>query len=212
MTVFQNRYAPKDFGDLIFADPNTRQRLKDFADNKRHNSIIFHGPYGTAKSTTARILVEERTRGIEFGGVDFYRGGEVDQKTRSLIERTWMIEQLSGVQIPVSVVDEVDTVPENVQYAFRSDIDTRADRGCFIFTTNKIHRVDHGLVDRCDVIELPAANTDHWRLRAQWILAQEGVAMPYERLEELLATCDGSIRDLLRALEDAVLHHRRKAA
>ncbi len=52
--TFQQKYTPQSFGDLIFPDSNTRQRLLEFANNKRHGSLIFHGPYGTAKTTTAK--------------------------------------------------------------------------------------------------------------------------------------------------------------
>lgn len=210
--IFQNNHAPASFNDLIFPDSNTRQRLRDFAYNKRHNSIIFYGPYGTAKSTTARILIEERTRGLEYGGIDFHRACDVTFDTLRTIQNQRRVEQLCGVLLPVSMIDEVDKVPDDVQYAFRWDLDMHSDQGCFVFTTNELHRVDPGLIDRCDVIELPAANTEHWFARAQEILKQEGVVMSDLKLRALLQTCDGSIRDLMRALEDAVLKDRRHAA
>ncbi|MBO9422368.1 AAA family ATPase [Labrenzia sp. R4_2] len=212
MLIFEKKYAPTCFNDLIFPDLNTRQRLQDFADNKRHNSIILHGPYGTAKSTTANILVEERTKGLEYGGVDFHRACNVTHETCDIIHRKWMIEKLCGVQLPVSVFDEADRINSDILYAFRWDIDMRSDLGCFIFTTNRIDRMDPGLVDRCDVVELPAANTGHWFNRARWILNQENKPLSDKKLRNLLATCDGSIRDLMRALEDAVSKARRDAA
>lgn len=210
--VFQKKHAPTSFGDLIFPDLNTRQRLRDFADNKRHGSILFHGPYGTAKSTTAKVLIEERTRGLAYGGIDFHKASDVNVDTLRSIQKQRMLEQLCGVQLPVSVIDEVDKVPDNLQYAFRWDLDMHADQGCFIFTTNNLHKVDPGIVDRCDIIELPAANTEHWFDRARDILEQEGVSMSDAKLKALLETCDGSIRDLVRSLEDAVLKAQREAA
>ena len=71
MMIFQQKYNPHTFNDLIFPDRNTRQRLREFADNERHNSFIFYGPYGTAKTTTATMLASMRSQGLEYGGVDF---------------------------------------------------------------------------------------------------------------------------------------------
>jgi DNA polymerase III delta prime subunit len=205
MMIFQHKYMPQTFNDLIFPDVNTRQRLQEFADNERHNSLIFYGPYGTAKTTTAMMLVSMRSQGLEYGGVDFYQASEINDKTFDRIANSRSIQQMCGVEMPVTIIDEIDQVSEALQYKLRWDIDHHSDRGCFIFTTNKLHILDSGLVDRCDVVELPAANTSQWFNRARWILDQEGVTMSDAKLQALLDTCDGSIRDLMRALEDASL-------
>lgn len=203
--IFQQKYTPQTFDDLIFSDTNTRQRLKEFANNQRHGSLIFHGPYGTAKTTTAKMLVESRSSGDQYGGIDFYRAFELDDTAFTRIQNTQSMQQMCGVQMPVTIVDEIDQVETAIQNKLRWQLDLHSNQGCFIFTTNNLHKVDQGLVDRCDVVELPAANTQHWFDRARWILDSEGVKMADTKLQALLNTCDGSIRDLLRALEDAVL-------
>lgn len=205
MMIFQHKYMPQTFNDLIFPDKNTRQRLTEFANNARHNSLIFYGPYGTAKTTTATLLASMRSQGLEYGGVDFYQASEIDDKTFDRIANSRSMQQMCGVQIPVTIIDEIDQVSGDLQYKLRWEIDHYSDQGCFIFTTNKLHVLDPGLVDRCDVVELPAANTSQWFNRARWILDQEGVTMSDAKLQALLDTCDGSIRDLMRALEDASL-------
>ena len=205
MMIFERKYAPQNFGDLIFPDSNTRQRVWEFGNKLRHNSLIFHGPYGTAKTTTARMLNAMRTEGLAAGDADFYRASDITRDSFDRIANVQGMQRLAGVTMPVTIVDEIDQVDEKLQYQLRWQLDMRSEQGCFIFTTNKLHRVDPGLVDRCDVIELPAANTDHWFERAKHILQQEGVAMPEAKLRALLSTCDGSIRDLMRSLEDAVL-------
>lgn len=207
--IFEKKYAPRKFEDLVFPDSNTRQRLWEYANNKRHNSIIFHGPYGTAKTTTARMLVELRSAGLEFGGVDFYRASDVSRETFTRISNVRFLQQGCGVEMPVTIIDEVDKVPESIQYQLRWDLDIRSDHGCYIFTTNKLFNVDPGVVDRCDVVELPAANSSDWLERVRWILSQENVEVPEGKLLSLLDTCDGSIRDLMRLLEDIVIRNPR---
>lgn len=212
MMIFERKYAPQNFGDLIFPDSNTRQRVWEFGNNLRHNSLIFHGPYGTAKTTTARMLNALRTEGLQAGDADFYRASDITRDSFDRIANVQGMQRLAGVTMPVTIVDEIDQVDEKLQYQLRWQLDMRSEQGCFIFTTNKLHRVDPGLVDRCDVIELPAANTDHWFERAKHILQQEGVSMSDAKLSALLSTCDGSIRDLMRSLEDAVLRSPKMAA
>lgn len=209
MMIFEKKYAPQTFGDLISPDSKTRQRIWEFANNKRHNSLIFHGPYGTAKTTTARMLEQMRAGDAEYGGTAFYRAYDIEAETFERIGNIQHIQRMAGVKMPMTIVDEIDQVNQRLQYQLRWQLDMHSDTGCFVFTTNKLFNVDPGLVDRCDVIELPAANTEHWFERARWILDQEGAQVSDEKLKALLNTCDGSIRDLMRALEDAALRYPR---
>lgn len=211
MMIFEKKYAPRMFNDLIFPDSNTRQRLWEFGKNLRHSSLIFHGPYGTAKTTTARVLNEMREAGLQAGGVDFYRASDITASTFVKMNNTHAIKRLAGVQVPVTIIDEIDQVDQKLQYKLRWELDMNSDQGCFIFTTNKLHAVDKGLVDRCDEVNLPALNTAQWRARAMWVLQQEGVTISEEKLDALIATCNGSIRDLMRSLEDVVLRRLRAA-
>ncbi len=209
--TFQQKYTPQSFGDLIFPDSNTRQRLLEFANNKRHGSLIFHGPYGTAKTTTAKILTEMRSEGLTYGGIDFYRACDLTHKSFERIANTRSMQVFADVIMPVTIVDEIDQVPPDLQYKLRWELDIQSNKGCFIFTTNKLHNVDAGLVDRCDVVQLPSTTTSHWFNRARKILNSEGVGMSDQKLQALLNTCDGSIRDLMRALEGATVRYPRAA-
>lgn len=208
MQIFQNKYAPQTLDDLILPNTNTRQRLEEFAQNLRHGSLIFHGPHGTAKTTTARMLERLRAGDAEYGGVDFYRASDLTVKSFERIENMQAVQRLAGVQMPITIIDEIDRVDEDVQYLLRWQLDMHSDKGCFIMTTNKLHRVYTGVVDSCDVIEMPTANNTVWLNRAHWILKQEGVTLSNSKLLQLLSTCDGSIRDLMRALEDVVVRER----
>jgi len=209
MMIFEKKYAPKTFGDLIFPDASTKQRVWEYANNERHDSLILHGPYGTAKTTTARIVDKTRATSDDYNNFSFYKGCDMTFDSFDHIHNDQTLLRLSTMEMPVTIIDEVDQIPPEIQYKLRWEVDMRGDQGCFIFTTNKLHNVEKGLVDRCDVIELPAVNTDHWFDRARWMLEQEGVRISDAKLKALLDTCDGSIRDLLRTLQDAALRHPR---
>lgn len=137
MTTFSNKYAPRSFDDLIFPDSNTRQRIWEFAHNKRHSSLLLHGPYGTAKSTTARLLAKMRAKDAVHGSDDFYRAHDISAGSFERISNTQMLQRLAGVPMPLSIIDEIDQVEDKLQYRLRWELDIHANRGCFVFTTNK---------------------------------------------------------------------------
>ena len=126
--TFQQKYTPQSFGDLIFPDSNTRQRLLEFANNKRHGSLIFHGPYGTAKTTTAKILTEMRSEGLTYGGIDFYRACDLTHKSFERISNTRSMQVFADVIMPVTIVDEIDQVPSDLQYKLRWELDIQSNK------------------------------------------------------------------------------------
>jgi DNA polymerase III delta prime subunit len=205
-TPFEQRYAPKVFGDLIFHNSNDRTRCLQYAQNRRDNCILFHGPNGTGKSAAAKLLVGEREQGVGYDWPEIIQSTSLDKESISKIRMDFNYQRsFGGVRMPVAIIDEIDHADRKIQYDLRWEIDERPEFGCFIFTTNRLDMVEPGLRDRCMKIEMPSANMDQWRGRARSILNQEGVTISDSKLDELLATNDGSVRDLLRLLEDVVM-------
>ena len=57
---FEERHKPQRFTDLVFAHDAVRQKLALYAQYQMHGNLLLHGAYGTAKSVTARVIVQER--------------------------------------------------------------------------------------------------------------------------------------------------------
>ena len=52
------KYVPKNLGEVIYPNDATERRIDGFATGKLSGHVILCGPNGTAKSTTARLLVD----------------------------------------------------------------------------------------------------------------------------------------------------------
>ena len=202
---FMDKHAPQGLDDLIFVDDHTQQRVGQYARSERIGNIVLKGPKGTAKSTTAKIIAE--TVAGDDWSVPVYQAADMDESTIERLERDWNWGRLGGVKTPYVVIEEVDQLSPKLQRKLRATVDTYS-HGKVIMTTNNDHAVDGPLLDRCDVMEMPAANTDQWLGRARGIFDEEGVSITDAQLRALLATCNGSIRDLMRALEDYVLANK----
>jgi MoxR-like ATPase len=54
----KNKYAPASLNDVVFPSAATELRVKSIADGSLNGHVIFHGPRGTAKTTTANLLAQ----------------------------------------------------------------------------------------------------------------------------------------------------------
>jgi DNA polymerase III delta prime subunit len=205
---FIDKYRPTSVSETVFNDAATHKRVEQYATGKRAGNIILQGPKGTTKSTTARIICEELARNVDCGyPVPVYQASGLTLENMDKIWNDWSWQRSQGMENPYVIIEEVDQLTAKAQHKLRSMLD-EASVGKAIMTTNNIHAVDVPLVDRCDEIEMPLANTDMWFDRARTILDAEGVECSNEQLQALLKTCNGSIRDLMNALEDYVLERK----
>ena len=205
---FMKKYAPKSVDDLVFADRATQVRAEQYASGKRSGNIVLHGPKGSAKSTTARIITESKIAAADCeNNYPVHHGSNMTAADIDGLWADWNWQICQGVKNPYTVIEEADQLSPANQRRLRGVLD-ETEIGKVILTTNHIHNLDEPLVDRCDDIEMPMANTDAWLDAASEILKAEGVDYTKKQLKDLLASGNGSIRDMMRGLEDFVLERK----
>lgn len=209
--MFVKDHIPTSFDELVFEDQAAADRLRQYAENRRHGHVIMSGEYGTGKSTAAQVIANSRCPDdAQTLPVDIYTGPELaDDIVNNLkrIERGWTVQKMSGVEHPVAIVDEVDQLSVLQQYKLRAFMDraSRMEMGSIIMTTNHLSHVDKGLINRCDHVDIHSLSPETMVNRCREILDREGIGMGDVELGELLETTDGSWRDALRAIEDSIL-------
>lgn len=201
-------HEPTCVDDLILPDAHITKRVSQYASGKRHGNIILHGPKGTGKSATARVIADTRSKAAASTyPIPVYNGADVDEHTFARMYNEWNWQRINGVSNPYIIIDEVDKLSVSLQQKLRAVLDSTA-IGNVIMTTNHIHRVDEPLVDRCDDIELPPINIDDWYEKAVGWLSEEGIKIDDDVLKEVLSTNNGTIRDLKRTIEDVICEYK----
>ena len=197
---------PKTVGDMIFVDAYTEKRIRQYAEGRRKHNIILHGPMGTGKSATAKVIADSvRKNGIFDYPTQVYNGADSDDATLKKIERDFDFQR--NADAAYVIIDEVDRLTATQQVKLRAFLDNTK-IGNIIMTTNNIHNIDGPLADRCDVIEFPAIDAQQWRSRVEEWLRDEGVAATDEQIDAVIDTNNGTIRDLINGVTDIVLEHK----
>ena len=199
--TFNSKYQPKSVEDLFFNNTADQKRVNQYASGKRWGNILFYGPKGTGKSTAARIICEAC-------GADavIYRASEISIDSFNKISNEFNLLRLQGATSPYLVIEEADEMSRPTQRKFRGFMDQTETYGKFILTTNNYHMLEAPLVDRCDAIELLNPRVDKVLPKATEILRKEGKDLDVDTVRALLSAGDGSIRRMMRNLEDIVLN------
>jgi len=199
------KHHPKTVDDLVIEDPDTRQRIAEYATGIRNENLILHGPRGTGKTTAAEVIA--RTRCDDPDLVRTYIGADFTTDCFDTILNDWQWQQINGVDNPTVIIDEIDQIKPIDQHRMRSFVE-RHQWGTVIGTTNNPHKLDRPLIDRFDLVELPPVGVEPWVKQACKIFTAEGVEHTADIARKIVATTNGSIRDTLRAIQDYVIAKR----
>jgi replication-associated recombination protein RarA len=206
--INENEFRPQSLEECVIGDPRSRGLLSELVSNRLpfpafgKCGILLHGPYGTGKSTTARLLPElmECARG---GSDAYYNEHKCAQGTNgSLLMTTiqhatsFMTSNASGLHY--TVLDEVDNLTDAAQASLKAIMDSK--HGVFILATNHLPEVNAGVVDRCHLIHMVAARPDDWLPLVRRVISAFGAQVPADSvLVPVIAQCAGSARAILAA-------------
>ena len=189
---------------MVFNDPATENRVRQYATGKRVGNIILHGPKGTGKTTAAKQIVQtifdahdNPNAAPEFHATQFDKLKDLEAR----IYGEWNLQRACGVKNPYVIINEADQLSQEKLRHIRGMID-ETEIGQFIFTTNNIHAFDEPLLDRCDDIEMPPIDIEAWRSKVYEWLADNKISVDADIVERMLKTNTGTIRDLKRIIED----------
>ena len=209
-----DKYQPKDLRDIVFPDDDTRTLVTSIAQGYPPDHLILHGPHGTGKSALVQAMIEEakKTTSVDVfsrHGSQFEAKSQVQNIVKEIDIRYCTVNWNNERR--VLVIDEVDMLSDFAQRQLCNIIDNNHYQVQVLMTTNYLDGLDGRLRDRADKIHIPHLPPDAWLDRAQTILKAEDVIENDASVLAALATEPGSIRGMLRALEELCRQNRASA-
>ncbi|HEX3525222.1 MAG TPA: DNA polymerase III subunit gamma/tau [Stellaceae bacterium] len=226
--VLARKYRPSTFAELIGQEAMVRTLSNAIATGRIAHAFILTGVRGVGKTTTARILA----RALNCVGPDGSGGAtaepcgqcaqclaiaddrHVDVMEMDAASRTGVddIRELTeGVRYrPVSgrykvyIIDEVHMLSKNAFNALLKTLEEPPPDVKFVFATTEISKVPVTVLSRCQRFSLRRVPVDQLIPHYRRIAEAEGVEVEPAALALIARVADGSVRDGLSLLDQAI--------
>ncbi|RMG50394.1 MAG: DNA polymerase III subunit gamma/tau [Gammaproteobacteria bacterium] len=223
--VLARKWRPRSFEELV-GQPHVQRALMNALEADRlHHAYLFTGTRGVGKTTIARILAKclnceqgvsahpcgecESCRAIDEGRfVDLI---EVDAASRTKVEDTR--ELLDNVQYAptrgrykVYLIDEVHMLSGHSFNALLKTLEEPPPHVKFLLATTDPQKLPVTVLSRCLQFNLKRMAPQQIVEHLHHVLEQEGIEHDMEALDLLARAADGSMRDALSLLDQAIAY------
>lgn len=224
-TVLARKYRSQDFESLIGQDVLVKTLTTAINTGRIAHAYIFTGIRGTGKTSTARILAKalnclssdhatskpcgvcENCRAIAAGQhIDVM---EIDAASHTGVDNMREILDAAlyrptNARYKVYIIDEVHMLSTSAFNALLKTLEEPPAHVIFILATTEIRKVPVTILSRCQRFDLARVPVETLKRHFAWVAEQEKIELSDVANELLARAADGSVRDGLSLLDQAI--------
>ena len=224
-TVLARKYRSQDFESLIGQDVLVKTLTTAINTGRIAHAYIFTGIRGTGKTSTARILAKalnclssdhatskpcgvcENCRAIAAGQhIDVM---EIDAASHTGVDNMREILDAAlyrptNARYKVYIIDEVHMLSTSAFNALLKTLEEPPAHVIFILATTEIRKVPVTILSRCQRFDLARVPVETLKKHFAWVAEQEKIELSDGANELLARAADGSVRDGLSLLDQAI--------
>ncbi len=233
--VLARKYRPTHFDDLIGQDALVRTLSNAFDLSRIHQAYLLSGVRGVGKTTTARIMARALNYhraaldGAAAIDVPTIRMPELGTHCQAIIESRHVDvvemdaashtgiddirELIEGARYrpvmartKVYIIDEVHMLSKAAFNGLLKTLEEPPDHVKFLFATTEIEKVPVTVRSRCQRFDLRRVEADVMMAHLKSICDREGIGVEEEALAVIARAAEGSVRDALSLLDQAIAH------
>lgn len=198
------KYRPRTLDDVVNQSGIIR-RLKQFLKDKSMPHLIFAGPAGTGKTTSALAMVRElygskmavNDTFLELNASDA-RGIDV---IRTYIKDFAKARPPEDIPFKILILDEADNMTSAAQQALRRTME-KYTRNCrMILICNYSNKIIPPIQSRCVVFRFSSLSNDDIKKRVKLVAEQEGIEISPDGLNALIDVSRGDLRRAINYLQ-----------
>jgi DNA polymerase-3 subunit gamma/tau len=229
--VLARKYRPATFDDLIGQEAMVRTLSNAFESGRIPQAWILTGVRGVGKTTTARILarglnyelpdgivtaptIRMPVLGVHCAAIMQSRHVDVLEMDAASHNGVDDIRQINdairyapaSARYKVYILDEVHMLSTAAFNALLKTLEEPPPHAKFIFATTEIREVPITVLSRCQRFDLRRVDSDRLVQHLGAVLAKENVETEPEALALVARAAEGSVRDALSMLDQAISH------
>jgi len=225
--VLARKYRPSTFSEVVGQEHILKALENSLKHNKLHQAYMFSGTRGVGKTTIARVFAKclncqkgdmpqvepcnECTACLEIKAGRHIEFLEVDAASRTGVDD--MRELLESVQYKpanarykIYLIDEVHMLSKSSFNALLKTLEEPPPHVMFLMATTEVEKVPKTVLSRCLQLNLKIIPENQIRDHIQSLLDLEDIKYDEESLGLIANSAQGSIRDGLTLLDQAIAH------
>jgi len=221
--VSARKYRPSMFDDVI-GQPHVVQMLVNAITAKRiAHAFLFSGTRGVGKTTVARLLAKalncergptstpcgkcpnclEIAQGISVDVIEIDGASNTGVDDVRELRENVKFAPFRG-HYRIYIIDEVHMLSNSAFNALLKTLEEPPPHVVFIFATTEIHKIPPTILSRCQHYSFRRISRAEIIQRLRYVAAQEGIGVEDRSLASLARASEGSMRDALSLLDQAV--------
>jgi len=226
--VLARKYRPQTFPDLIGQNAMVRTLSNAFATGRIAQAYMLTGVRGVGKTTTARLIARALNfEPMEGGGAPTVDLSELGQHCQAIMESRHVdvmemdaasntgiddireiIESAryrpAAARYKVYIIDEVHMLSKAAFNGLLKTLEEPPPHVKFVFATTEIRKVPVTVLSRCQRFDLRRIEADQLIFHLSKIAGLEDVSADHEALALIARAAEGSVRDGLSLLDQAI--------
>ncbi|MES2422707.1 MAG: DNA polymerase III subunit gamma/tau [Pseudomonadota bacterium] len=228
--VLARKYRPQTFSELIGQDAMVQTLGNAIKRDRLAHAFLMTGVRGVGKTSTARLIA----KALNCIGPDGQGGPTIDpcgvcEPCRAIAEGRHIdviemdaashtgvddvreiidASRYSAVtaRFKIYIIDEVHMLSKNAFNALLKTLEEPPPHVKFLFATTEVNKVPVTVLSRCQRFDLRRISAEQLSKHFAWVSTEEGVVAEPEALMLIARAAEGSARDGLSILDQAIAH------
>ncbi len=200
--IWIEKYRPKILDDVVGQDEIV-ERLKAYVKTKNVPHLMFAGPAGTGKTTSALAMSKElfgdtwRQNFNELNASDERGIGVVRGKIKNFARNA----PIGKTAFKIIFLDEADSLTTDAQSALRRTIEKYSHICRFVLSVNYSSKIIEPIQSRCTIFRFNPIKNDDVKKFIRKIASKEELEVTSDGLETLIFIARGDLRKAINILQ-----------
>ncbi len=200
------QYRPTKLADIV-NQTEIISRLKQFIKDKAMPHLIFAGPAGTGKTTSALVMVREIYGRKMTPNITFLELNASDERginvIRTIIKDFAKAKPPLDIPFKILILDEADNMTSPAQQALRRTME-KYTRNCrMILICNYSNKIILPIQSRAVVFRFSKLSDNDIKERLKFIVAKENIKIDESGLNALIKVSRGDLRRAINYLQSS---------